>query len=358
MATMRKAHLAAAPPASSHNRPLGEAASAGCVRVEIKSVLRFGFLLLTLLATGHALADDRPVQKVLVSFDGALHNEQWDRSLALAVETGARFTYFLSCTYLLTWETRREYRPPDRGAGASNVGFGYSREDVADRLANILRADSEGHEIGNHACGHFDGGGWTEAEWLHEFAEFDRIVARAYEINGIENEPEAWRDLARAMNGGFRAPYLSAGDGMFAALRAHGFAYDASTVSQGPQAPGAVNGLATFALPMVAEGPQGRPVLAMDYNLFVRHSGGFERADTEGAFEERAYRAFMDAFESEYGGSRKPLQIGFHFTLMNGGAYWNALERFARAVCIRDDVACISYREALADGAVVTGAGG
>jgi len=321
----------------------------------MKSVLRLGIFVLSILATAPASADS-PVQKVLISFDGALHNEQWERSLALAAETGARFTYFLSCTYLLTRETRREYDPPDRGAGASNVGFGYSREDVADRLANIVRAESDGHEMANHACGHFDGGEWSQAQWQHEFAEFDRIVANAYGINGIEGEPAGWRALAATMNGGFRAPYLSAGEGLYAALQAHGFAYDASTVSRAPQAPGAVNGVTTFALPMVAEGPQNRPVLAMDYNLFVRHSGGFERADDDGIFEERAFRAFMEAFEAEYGGSRTPLQIGFHFTLMNGGAYWNALERFARAVCIRDDVDCLSYREALTDDAITTGA--
>ncbi|MGY6708593.1 MAG: polysaccharide deacetylase [Rhizobiaceae bacterium] len=321
----------------------------------MKSVLRLGMCVSAILVALPAFTADRPDQKVLLSFDGALHNEQWERSLALAAETGARFTYFLSCTYLLTWETRREYDPPDRGAGASNVGFGYSRQDVADRLAHIVRADSEGHELANHACGHFDGGDWSRAQWLHEFAEFDRIVANAYEINGIEGEPENWRALAATMNGGFRAPYLSAGDGLFDALYEHGFSYDASTVSPHPQAPSAVNGVATFALPMLKEGPQGRPVLAMDYNLFVRHSGGFERADKDGAFEERAYRAFMDAFEAEYGGARAPLQIGFHFTLMNGGAYWNALERFARAVCTRPDVDCLSYREALADDAIATG---
>ena len=321
----------------------------------MKSVVRVGACLLLCLVVLPVHAEDRPSQKVLISFDGALHNEQWERSLALAAETGASFTYFLSCTYLLTWDTRREYRPPDRAAGASNVGFGFSREDVAQRLAHIIDADSVGHEIANHGCGHFDGGGWTRAEWLHEFSEFDRIVANTYEINGIDGEPANWRRLAGTMNGGFRAPYLSVGPALFTALDEHGFAYDASTVSRQPALPARENGIATFALPMIAEGPQARPVLAMDYNLFVRHSGGFEREDRDGAFEERAYRAFMDAFEAEYGGDRIPLQIGFHFTLMNGGAYWNALERFARDVCVRADVACITYREAMVSDTLATG---
>ena len=33
---------------------------------------------------------------------------------------------------------------------------------------------------------------------------------------------------------------------------------------------------------------------------------------------------------------------------MNGGAYWRALERFARDVCLRADVECISYADYVA----------
>jgi hypothetical protein len=86
----------------------------------------------------------------------------------------------------------------------------------------------------------------------------------------------------------------------------------------------------------------------MDYNLFVRHSGGFERADRDGAFEDRALSAFHAAFYGQYRGDRTPLQFGFHFTLMNDGAYWRALERFARDVCVRADVDCISYADYVA----------
>ena len=81
----------------------------------------------------------------------------------------------------------------------------------------------------------------------------------------------------------------------------------------------------------------------MDYNLFVRHSGGFEKTDTDAVFETRTYEAFKAAFEAQYRGERIPLQLGFHFTLMNGGAYWRALERFASEACIKPGVVCTSY---------------
>ena len=58
------------------------------------------------------------------------------------------------------------------------------------------------------------------------------------------------------------------------------------------------------------------------------------------AYEERAYRAMMGQFVRAHEASRKPVQAGFHFTLMNDGAYWRALERFAREVCGKADVTC------------------
>ncbi len=301
----------------------------------------------TLLVALGGVAQAQPAQQVIISFDGALHNEQWERSRTLARETGARFTYFLSCVYLVSREHRATYRPPGRQAGASNVGFGFSTADVAARLDHIWQARAEGHEMASHGCGHFDGAAWSAADWTKEFAEFDRILADAWEINAIEGEPEGWREFAGTGITGFRAPYLATGPGLFAALASRGFTYDASTVSREPAAASAGDDPIRFALPMIPEGTNRRRVLAMDYNFFVRHTGGTETPDTEGEYEDRAFTAFMSAFRTQYAGERVPLQVGMHFTLMNGGAYWNALERFARVVCVKPDVDCISYQDAV-----------
>ena len=86
----------------------------------------------------------------------------------------------------------------------------------------------------------------------------------------------------------------------------------------------------------------------MDYNLYVSHSGGFERPSKAAEFAERTYDAFRAAFDKQYQGKRIPLELGFHFTLMNDGAYWNALERFAGEVCVKADVECISFRDYVA----------
>ncbi len=146
---------------------------------------------------------------------------------------------------------------------------------------------------------------------------------------------------------GFRAPYLSTNANMYLALKGSGFRYDASGVSRGPEMPGKSGPLLTFDLPLIPEGPKNRRIIAMDYNLFVRHSGGFEHRKDSVKFEERSYRAFRDAFNAQYGGKRLPLQIGFHFVEMNGGAYWRAMERLVTDICGKTDVACVSYRDAI-----------
>ncbi|MDX8463732.1 polysaccharide deacetylase, partial [Mesorhizobium sp. VK2D] len=119
-------------------------------------------------------------------------------------------------------------------------------------------------------------------------------------------------------------------------------------VSNGPALPPTKNGVMHFALPLIPEGPKAKPVVAMDYNLYVRHSGGFEMPAKADEFADRAYHAFRAAFDAQYNGKRLPLELGFHFTQMNDGAYWNALERFADEVCGKTDVECISFRDYVA----------
>lgn len=308
------------------------------------------FLLVALLAALVMPAEagkSEKTQYVLISFDGAHSLDQWERSRALSRQTGAQFTYFLSCTFLLSWETRSAYRGPGEPAGKSNVGFGKSRDEVAARLRQIWAARREGHEIASHGCGHFNGGDWSEAQWQDEFAAFTRILSQTWMLNRIPFEPAGWQRFALHEIHGFRAPYLATNAAMYKALRASSFAYDASAVSRGAVAPHVEDRVYRFALPLIPEGPKQRRIIAMDYNLFVRHSAGLERPSDAKAFSDRAYEAFLAAFEREYEGGRRPLQLGFHFTLMNGGAYWDALERFTAEVCGKRQVRCLTHRDYL-----------
>jgi hypothetical protein len=131
-----------------------------------------------LLASAFAAsATGRPPQYVAISFDGAQHISQWERSRKLARESGARFTYFLSCVYLLPPEKRHLYHGPQTKPGRSNVGFAASRDDAGDRLRQIWAARLEGHEIASHGCGHFDGKDWSAADWRSEFDAFTNVVS-------------------------------------------------------------------------------------------------------------------------------------------------------------------------------------
>ncbi|MBB5702259.1 peptidoglycan/xylan/chitin deacetylase (PgdA/CDA1 family) [Ochrobactrum daejeonense] len=300
-------------------------------------------------ASPEAAPENRPVkpQYVLISFDGAHDNALWARSRELAKKNNAHFTYFLSCVFLMTRQDRRDYQPPHKRAGASNVGFALSRDEVAARLGNIWQAHLEGNEIASHGCGHFDGTRWSTADWDTEIKAFRRITADAYANNGIEGEPEGWRDLALKGITGFRAPYLAASKPVREALKANGFRYQASSVARGPELPVISGRLASFGLPLIPEGPSQRPIVAMDYNLYVRHSKGKEALRQAAQFEDRAYKAFRAAFDRQYTGARMPLQLGFHFVLMNDGAYWRAMERLVSEVCTRSDVRCTTYSDYL-----------
>ncbi len=287
-------------------------------------------------------------QLVIVSFDGAHDNALWAKSRAIADSTGARFTYFLSCTFLMTREQGKAYRGPGQRRGRSNVGFAQTTGEVGDRLGHIWSARTEGHEIASHGCGHFDGKRWSKRQWKAEFSAFSDTLGRAWvNADKADEEPADWKDFANSEITGFRAPYLSTNRAMIDALDEAGFDYDASGISRGPVFPGQNGRLSTFDLPLIAEGPRNRRVIAMDYNLFVRHSGGLENASRSQHFEDRSYEAFRKAFDAEYGGARRPLQIGMHFVEMNAGAYWRAMERLLTEVCVLEDVACVTYREAV-----------
>lgn len=290
----------------------------------------------------------RPDQVVIISFDGAHDNSLWQRSRALGQETGAHFTYFLSCVFYMEKSDRNKYQPPHMKAGRSNIGFAQGKAEIATRLDHVWQAHLEGHEIASHGCGHFDGKNWSAKEWTQEIQSFRTIVGNAWSANNIAGEPEGWQDLVANKITGFRAPYLSDAKPVQKALRDNGFTYQASGVTTGAQMPKNLAGLKSFGLPLIPEGPSSRPIIAMDYNLYVRHSGAKEKPAQAALFEQRSYDAFMRAFNKQYEGKRIPLQMGFHFVLMNNGAYWNAMERFARDVCKREDVRCISYQDYLA----------
>ncbi|WP_105429061.1 polysaccharide deacetylase [Neorhizobium sp. T6_25] len=306
-------------------------------------------LLAAPLATNAAdNTSGKPKQLVMVSFDGAGANNLWQRSRDLARRTNAHFTYFLSCTLVIERANAKSYQAPNEKPGKSNIGFAQTAAEARERLGHVWQAHLEGHDISSHTCGHFDGKDWTAADWTAEFTTFHDVMTDAWKTSGAgSDEPPGWKNFVATGITGFRAPYFSIGPGLVEAERRAGIRYDASLVTKGPMMPEEKGGLIRFGLPLIPEGPAGRPIIAMDYNLFIRHSGGIDNPSSSAEFEERAYSAFKAAFDKEHDGDRIPLQIGLHFVEMNGGAYWRAMERLVTEVCGKQDVACVSYPEAI-----------
>ncbi len=300
-----------------------------------------------LACPSHGVAGEKPKQLLLISFDGAGSNALWARSRAMAERAHAHFTYFLSCTLVIDRARAKTYQGPNQKPGRSNIGFAQSPEEALTRLDHIWQAQGEGHEIASHTCGHFDGRDWSNADWRTEMTSFRTILSSAWrDLGEPDREPPGWQSFVSGIKG-FRAPYLSTSDALTDAERREGFTYDASGITKGPMLPQASGGVLQFGLPLIQEGPENRRIIAMDYNLFIRHSAGVENPSRTAEFEERAYSAFRAAFDAQYQGERVPLQLGFHFVEMNGGAYWRALDRIVTEVCHLPDVGCVTYGEAI-----------
>ena len=173
-------------------------------------VLRLCAIAPALLAGAAPSAAAQRTQYVIISFDGAHDVAQWKRSRAIATKTGAKFTYFLSCVFLLSPET---VALPSTWLGFRQIQCRVRSDQARSYRTSRRDLDSagEGHEIASHACGHFDGARWSKADWLREFTMFTTILRDAYLINGIAGEPEGWQHFATEEIKGFRAPYLSTG---------------------------------------------------------------------------------------------------------------------------------------------------
>lgn len=117
---------------------------------------------------------------VIVSFDSCKQVSLWNKLLDFASKYGVKYTFFVSGVYFLPDKDAFQYvHPADPNKkGESVIRFGGTEQEVADRKSVVLKAASEGHDIQNHLCGHFDGASsWTESMWRSEFGQFNNMVS-------------------------------------------------------------------------------------------------------------------------------------------------------------------------------------
>ncbi|MFL6796477.1 MAG: hypothetical protein ACJ8F3_03600 [Xanthobacteraceae bacterium] len=293
---------------------------------------------------------ERPPQFVVMAFDNCTELERWHELSDFAAELNQdgdrlHFTFFVSGVNFIADASRRTYQGPNQSRGASRIGFGGTAEQVRKRVGYVNALQRSGHEIASHAVGHFDGGGWSGGDWDKELHAFSESMKNVGTNNGL---PDVKLAFGAQEITGFRAPYLAKNESLYGALRTNGFRYDASGVAAADAWPERIAGIWRFNLAMLRIAGSGKSTLSMDYNFFVAHSGAIEDPRRHEIAREQMLQTYIKYFKASYGGNRAPLHIGHHFSLMQGGAYNDALKAFARAVCSLPEVRCVSYAE-LAD---------
>jgi hypothetical protein len=311
------------------------------------------FLSASLLSTTANSASSRPPQYILFSFDGSYNLGTWKaiRDFTKAEKTlnkDIRFTFFMSGVYFLQPSNRTQYLPPRRNPGRSDIGVGDSTEDIALRIDQVNRAILEKHEMGSHANGHFDGGSWSESEWNSEFSQFNKLIFQTFTLNNINPvRPVANGWLMTKENiKGFRAPLLATNTGLWTTLKNYKFAYDCSRTAASNYWPEKKStGTWNFPLADLKISGTSKNTLSMDYNFYVAQSGGAPDAANKEVYKKQMYDTYSAWFQRNYYGNRAPINIGHHFSMWNGGAYFESLKKFASAVCGLPEVKCVTYTE-------------
>ena len=286
-----------------------------------------------------------------MSFDGAGNHDLFQHYLAVAERNSARFTFFLTGTYLLPEDLRTQYLPPRKPPGTSAVGFA-ARSAFPNRITDLTQAWLAGHEIGTHFNGHFCDaagvGAWDAADWRSEITQFNDLLDNWQARLGTPALQPLPFDHTEVVGG--RTPCLAGNrDQMLPVFKEFGYRYDASDPGQLKWPVLLPAGLWQFPLQAVNRAGTDRKNLSMDYNFYVNQSGGKDVAgDAARAVEQQTYDSLLNAYNAVHTGNRAPLFVGSHFNLWSEGAYRNALTRFADAVCTQPDTRCISNRD-LAD---------
>ena len=293
-------------------------------------------------AAASAQTAQRPPQFVLLAFDGSLNLDFWQESRAFAKSSGAKYTYFMSGTYFLPDAKKATYHGPHHDAGHSDIGFGGPAANIGLRLEQVRLAKAEGHEMGSHANGHFDGSKWTEADWDNEFAQFNPLIFKAAQTAGV---PAVNLGFGIDDVKGFRAPLLGFSTGLYATLAKNHFTYDTSKSREANYWPEKLGGIWNFPLAQVRIVGSGKRTLSMDYNFYFADSAGTPKAANKEIYKKQMIDTYMQYFQNNYFGNRAPVNIGHHFSKWNGGAYWEAMQAFTKKVCGLPEVKCVTYGE-------------
>jgi peptidoglycan/xylan/chitin deacetylase (PgdA/CDA1 family) len=313
------------------------------------------------LATSTVINSD--IQYVILSFDGSRSLPMWNETRQFAKDMIAKgkpvhFTYFINPIYLITRDAaQKNYLPPREKMGASLIGYANNGQDVKNRVEQINLAYTEGHEIGSHNVGHFNGSKWSQDEWVQESNSFDSIIANVQKNNPDVVIPPWTFGLSQFI--GFRAPELGVNNNLYKALSQKKYLYDTSGMRMPNKYPvkdkeGVWHiGLGIIKMKDLHSNTSlknnSRYVLSMDYNFWMAQSN-VKNVAKKGTPLWNAYfsemkDAYLDYFNNNYEGNHAPVVIGHHFSAWNDGVYWKVMKSFAEDVCGKPKVKCVTFRE-------------
>ncbi len=263
----------------------------------MKTILRM--ILVSFLAISSLGAKD-----VLISFDGSASLQMWQETLDYAKESKVKFTYFISAPYFIVENTPRanEYWATKKYNGFQPVAFRKTRTAYGiDRRRGYLdRAVEEGHEIGSHLCGHYDGSKWTKEEWALEMLFFEGTFI-PYTIKSI------------------RAPELGVNQAYFDALNkfAPHIQYDSSVVSGRQTRKFNYGRIKQVYVPeiRIINKPTSGYTLPFDYNFHLLQCS-----------DEQLKKIFLDSMKNYYESTDGPFLICLHFEQMNNGIFYEAMK--------------------------------
>ncbi len=303
----------------------------------------------------YATASGKKPQFVLLAFDGSRSLDMWQKTLDFSQGMSTQgkpvhFTYFLSGVYFLDYHKASHYVAPDGKPGHSLIGFADSNLDVEKRVAFVNRAISEGHEIGSHLNGHFDGSSWTSQQGEPEVNSFNTLIFSIPHNNDVSAEDAAKYtiNLSPKQMVGFRAPDLGRNQAMYDVLKKHGYTYDTSGVGKSDAWPARLSsGIWEFPLAQINYASSTKKILSMDYNFYFKQSNAKDIA-VKGtplwdSFYSDTYNSYINYFNGNYQGDRAPVYIGSHFSEWNDGVYWEAMRDFAAQVCGQPEVYCVTF---------------
>jgi peptidoglycan/xylan/chitin deacetylase (PgdA/CDA1 family) len=297
------------------------------------------------------IAAERPPQFVAIAFDNCTELSRWKQLSEFAARLNEKgetihFTFFVSGVNFLNNAKRTLYQGPHQPRGHAMIPFSENAEEVAERVKYINEMRDNGHEIASHAVGHFDGKGWSTADWAQEFRSYGDLLDHVAGNNDLP--ASAGFAFPASSIAGFRAPYLSWSPGLYPALKQAGFRYDTSDTMPPNLWPEKKDGIWRFNLAEIRLHRSRKMTLSMDYNFLVVQSLGLDSSARRTRDGDEMLETYFDYFKANYFGNRAPIHIGHHFFGYHGGVYNEALLTFIERVCGLPEVQCVTYSK-LAD---------